>query len=119
MNALANVKTITKRELGAYFSAPLAYIFIVIFLLLCGFFTFFVGGFFNIGQASLGFSKKPADKLSPSTRIRFTREESCRAAGADWALANANDATPTAARVPHCFPDLCIYFAGLTLAGKT
>jgi len=53
MNALANVRTITKRELGAYFSAPLAYIFIVIFLLLCGFFTFFVGGFFNIGQASL------------------------------------------------------------------
>src|SRR5437588_5787010 len=53
MNALANVKTITKRELGAYFSAPLAYVFIVIFLLLCGFFTFFVGGFFEIDQASL------------------------------------------------------------------
>src|SRR5205809_5967905 len=53
MNALANIKTITKRELGAYFSSPLAYIFIVIFLLLCGFFTFFVGGFFEINQASL------------------------------------------------------------------
>src|SRR5437588_4464684 len=53
MNALANVKTITKRELGAYFSAPLAYIFIVIFLLLCGFFTFFVGGFFERQEASL------------------------------------------------------------------
>src|SRR6266704_3404170 len=53
MNAWANIKTITKRELGAYFSSPLAYIFIVIFLLLCGFFTFFVGGFFEIGQASL------------------------------------------------------------------
>src|SRR5437870_3722273 len=53
MNAWANIKTITKRELGAYFTSPLAYIFIVIFLLLCGFFTFFVGGFFNIGQASL------------------------------------------------------------------
>ena len=53
MNAAANIKTITKRELGAYFSSPLAYIFIVIFLLLCGFFTFFVGGFFEIRQASL------------------------------------------------------------------
>ena len=42
MNAWANIKTITKRELGAYFSSPLAYIFIVIFLLLCGFFAFAV-----------------------------------------------------------------------------
>lgn len=52
-DALANIKTITKRELGAYFSSPLAYIFIVIFLLLCGFFTFMVGGFFERGEASL------------------------------------------------------------------
>jgi len=54
MNTLANIKTITKRELGAYFTSPLAYIFIVIFLLLCGFFTFMVGGFFERGEASLG-----------------------------------------------------------------
>ena len=53
MNTMANIKTITKRELGAYFTSPLAYIFIVIFLLLCGFFTFFVGGFFEMRQASL------------------------------------------------------------------
>ncbi len=53
MNALANVRTIAKRELGAYFSSPLAYVFIVIFLLLCGFFTFMVGGFFESGQAAL------------------------------------------------------------------
>jgi ABC-2 type transport system permease protein len=53
MNAWSNIKTITKRELGAYFSSPLAYIFIVIFLLLCGFFTFMVGGFFERGEASL------------------------------------------------------------------
>jgi ABC-2 type transport system permease protein len=53
MNSWANIKTITKRELGAYFSSPLAYVFIVIFLLLCGFFTFFVGGFFERMQASL------------------------------------------------------------------
>lgn len=56
MNALANIKTITKRELAAYFTSPLAYIFIVIFLLLCGFFTFMVGGFFERGEASLSAS---------------------------------------------------------------
>lgn len=48
-----NIKTIAKRELGAYFSSPLAYVFIVIFLLLCGFFTFMIGGFFERGEASL------------------------------------------------------------------
>jgi gliding motility-associated transport system permease protein len=53
MNALTNIKTIAKRELAAYFTSPLAYVFIVIFLLLCGFFTFMVGGFFERGQASL------------------------------------------------------------------
>jgi ABC-2 type transport system permease protein len=53
MNAWANIRTIARRELAAYFSSPLAYVFIVIFLLLCGFFTFMVGGFFELGQASL------------------------------------------------------------------
>jgi ABC-2 type transport system permease protein len=53
MSGWRNIWTITKRELGAYFSSPLAYVFIVIFLLLCGFFTFMVGGFFERGQASL------------------------------------------------------------------
>jgi ABC-2 type transport system permease protein len=53
MNSWANIRTILKRELGAYFSSPLAYIFIVIFLLLCGFFTFMVGGFFERAEASL------------------------------------------------------------------
>jgi len=53
MNAFSNIKTITKRELAAYFSSPLAYVFIVIFLLLCGFFTFFVAQFFDQGQAAL------------------------------------------------------------------
>src|SRR5882672_11372480 len=53
MNAWANIRTIAKRELDAYFSSPLAFVFIVIFLLLCGFFTFMVGGFFQRGEASL------------------------------------------------------------------
>ncbi len=53
MNSWANIKTIAKRELGAYFTSPLAYVFIVIFLLLCGFFTFMIGGFFERGEAAL------------------------------------------------------------------
>ena len=52
-SSVANIKTIAKRELAAYFTSPLAYVFIVIFLLLCGFFTFFVGQFFERGEASL------------------------------------------------------------------
>src|SRR6516162_396043 len=47
------VWTIARRELGAYFSSPVAYVFIVIFLLLTGFFTFMVGGFFDRGLADL------------------------------------------------------------------
>ena len=35
--------TIAKRELGAYFTSPVAYVFLVIFLLLTGFFTFHGG----------------------------------------------------------------------------
>ncbi len=57
MNTLANIKTVTKRELGAYFSSPIAYVFLVIFLLMCGFFTFFfrtaVGTYFLRDEASL------------------------------------------------------------------
>ena len=53
MNSLGNIKTISKRELMAYFSSPVAYVFIVIFLLLNGFFTFMVGGFFARGEAAL------------------------------------------------------------------
>ena len=44
---------ICKRELVAYFSTPLAYVFIVIFLALTGAVTFYFGGFFNRGQADL------------------------------------------------------------------
>ena len=47
------VWAIFKRELRAYFATPLAYVFIVIFLALTGSFTFFVGGFFERGQADL------------------------------------------------------------------
>src|SRR5678815_5170189 len=45
--------TIARRELSGYFASPVAFVFIVIFLLLSGFFTFMVAGFFDRGQANL------------------------------------------------------------------
>lgn len=53
MSAIGAIKTIGKRELAGYFASPVAYVFIVIFLLLAGFFTFMVGRFFDRGEASL------------------------------------------------------------------
>ena len=53
MDALRNILTIAKREVTGYFASPIAYVFIVIFLLLSGFFTFMVTGFFERGQANL------------------------------------------------------------------
>jgi ABC-2 type transport system permease protein len=44
---------VAKRELAGYFSSPVAYVFIVIFLLLTGFFTFNVANFFEASEASL------------------------------------------------------------------
>src|SRR5207245_4129325 len=52
-SAFENVKAIIKRELAGYFASPVAYVFIVIFLLLTGFFTFMLGGFFERGEATL------------------------------------------------------------------
>ncbi len=47
------VKAIFKRELASYFATPLALVFIIIFLVLTGSFTFLLGGFFDRGQADL------------------------------------------------------------------
>ena len=50
---MRNVLTIFRREFGSYFATPLAYVFIVIFLVMAGVLTFFIGNFFNRGQADL------------------------------------------------------------------
>jgi ABC-2 type transport system permease protein len=52
-DAWSNVWAIVKRELVGYFDSPVAYVFIVIYLLLAGFFTFTFGSFFDRGEASL------------------------------------------------------------------
>ncbi len=54
MNNLINsISNIFKREILSYFSTPVAYVFIAIFLILSGLFTFYLGNFFQLGQASL------------------------------------------------------------------
>lgn len=50
---MRNTLIIAKRELKAYFATPVALVFICIFLAVTGAFAFYVGGFFDRGQASL------------------------------------------------------------------
>ncbi|MGH6636496.1 MAG: ABC transporter permease subunit [Gammaproteobacteria bacterium] len=50
---MKTIIAIFKRELSAYFATPVAYVFIVIFLFLTGVFTFYLGGFYERGQADL------------------------------------------------------------------
>ena len=50
---MKNISIIFNRELVSYFSTPIAYVFLVIFLLLAGSFTFYMGNFYERGQADL------------------------------------------------------------------
>jgi len=50
---MRNIITIFKRELSSYFATPVAYVFIVIFLLMSGALTFYLGNYYERGQADL------------------------------------------------------------------
>ncbi len=50
---MRHIAVIIRRELESYFATPLAYVFIVIFLALAGALAFFLGNFFERGQADL------------------------------------------------------------------
>jgi len=50
---MSNISILFKREFSSFFASPVAYVFIGIFLVLSGVFTFFVGGFYERGQADL------------------------------------------------------------------
>lgn len=45
--------TILQRELASYFATPLAYVFILIFLVMAAALTFYLGNFYERGQADL------------------------------------------------------------------
>jgi gliding motility-associated transport system permease protein len=70
---------ITKREFAAYFSTPLATVFLIIFVALTGAFAFYVGGFFERGQADLApfFQSHPwlYLLLVPAVAMRLWAEE--------------------------------------------
>jgi ABC-2 type transport system permease protein len=50
---VSHLRTIVRRELSSYFSTHIAYVFILIFLMLSSAFTFYLGGFYERGQADL------------------------------------------------------------------
>lgn len=68
-----------KRELASYFATPLAYVFLVIFLVLSGVFTFYLGGFYERNQADLavffGFHPWLYLFLVPAIAMRLWAEE--------------------------------------------
>lgn len=76
---MGTVGVIFRRELAAYFTTPVAYVFIVIFLVLAGSLTFYYGGFFERGQADLqsffGFHAWLYLFLIPALSMRLWAEE--------------------------------------------
>ncbi|WP_426957501.1 ABC transporter permease [Muricoccus radiodurans] len=50
---MSGILTVARRELAGYFATPVAYVFIVIFLVLSGTLTFTLGNFFARGSADL------------------------------------------------------------------
>lgn len=53
MEAIRKTCAIVKREIRSYFESPVAYVFLVVFLMLTAFLTFFVGRYYEAGQADL------------------------------------------------------------------
>jgi len=73
------LSTIIKREFLSYFATPVAYVFLVIFLVLQGMFTFYLGAFFEREQADLAsfFAYQPwlFLFLMPAIGMRLWAEE--------------------------------------------
>ena len=76
---MKQLPVVFKRELASYFATPLAYVFLVIFLVLAGVFTFYLGSFYENGQADLSafFSFHPWLYLFlvPAIAMRLWAEE--------------------------------------------
>ncbi|MDJ0389843.1 ABC transporter permease subunit [Roseomonas sp. E05] len=71
--------TVARRELAGYFATPVAYVFIVIFLIMSGALTFTLGNFFDRGTADLqpffGFVPWLFLFLVPALTMRLWAEE--------------------------------------------
>jgi ABC-2 type transport system permease protein len=70
---------VLRREFASYFATPLFLVFVLIFLGLAGYFTFFLGGFYERGQADLtpffGFHPWLYLFLVPAVAMRLWAEE--------------------------------------------
>jgi len=53
ISAPGAVFNVARRELAGYFATPVAWVFIVIFLVMSGVFTFYIGSFYERGMADL------------------------------------------------------------------
>jgi ABC-2 type transport system permease protein len=77
---MSPVSAVMRRELRSYFVTPVAYVFLVIFLVLAGILTFYVGDFYERGQADLQpfFAMHPWLYLIlvPAITMRMWAEES-------------------------------------------
>lgn len=78
-SSLAMTGIVFRRELASYFATPLAYIFMIIFLVLAGVFSFYLGSFYERGQADLlpffGFHPWLYLFLVPAIAMRLWAEE--------------------------------------------
>lgn len=52
-SARTHIQAVFKREFSSYFDTPVAYVFLVVYLLLSGVFTFYLGNFLEREQADL------------------------------------------------------------------
>ncbi len=52
-SALRNLRLIFAREFASYFTTPVAYVFLIVFLAMAGALTFYIGNFFDRNQADL------------------------------------------------------------------
>ena len=76
---MRGLSVVLRRELGAYFGTPVAYVFLIIFLLLSGTVTWFLGRFYDMNQADLRpfFAYHPILYLAliPALSMRMWAEE--------------------------------------------
>lgn len=76
---MRNVWIVFKRELSAYFATPVAYVFLVVYLILSGYFTWYLGRYYDTDQADLqtffGFHPWLYLALIPAISMRLWAEE--------------------------------------------
>jgi ABC-2 type transport system permease protein len=76
---VSGLRAVLTRELASYFATPLFLVFVIIFLVLSGAFTFYLGGFYERGQADLalffGFHPWLYLFFAPAVAMRLWAEE--------------------------------------------